>query len=90
MPSLIRFLSLLGLLAATVYGGMVALAGLVEPTQREFVVLVPQDRMGKKVVSNSRRRTGTAVEGPRGTSRKGGFRSAAALLGRSISTTAIS
>jgi hypothetical protein len=67
MPSLMRFLSLLGLLAAAVYGGMVALAGLVEPTQREFVVMVPQDSMGKKVVSNSRRRTGRAVEGPLGT-----------------------
>src|SRR6266498_3225515 len=65
MPSLIRFLSFLGLLAAAVCGGMVAFAGLVEPTQREFVVLVPQDRMGKKVVSNSRRRTGRAG-GPTG------------------------
>ena len=53
MPSLIRFVFFFGLLAALAYAGMFALVSLVEPTQREFVITVPQDRMGKKVASTS-------------------------------------
>jgi hypothetical protein len=40
MPSLIRFVSFLGLLAVLAYTGMFALVSWVEPTQREFVVTI--------------------------------------------------
>ena len=53
MPSLVRFLSFLGLLAAIAYAGMFALVSLVEPTQREFVATVPQDRIGKKLAATA-------------------------------------
>lgn len=45
MPSLIRFLVVLGLLAGAVYGGMVALVMLVEPNPREMTVRVPAERL---------------------------------------------
>jgi hypothetical protein len=64
MPSLIRFVSFVGLLAALAYAGMFALVSLVEPTQREFVMTVPQDRMGKKVASTGtpKRKTESVVK----------------------------
>ena len=40
MPSLIRFVSFLGLLAVLACAGMFALVSWVEPTQREFVVTI--------------------------------------------------
>jgi hypothetical protein len=45
MPSLIRLLVFLGLIAAIVYGGMLALVVLVEPRQREMQVRVPPERL---------------------------------------------
>ena len=45
MPSLIRLLVVLGLIAAVVYGSMIALVMLVEPRQREMTVRVPNDRL---------------------------------------------
>ena len=45
MPSLIRFLVFLGVLAGLAYGGMFALVTLVEPTTREMTVRVPTDRL---------------------------------------------
>jgi hypothetical protein len=45
MPSLIRLLVVLGLIAAFVYGGMLALVVLVEPRQREMQVRVPPERL---------------------------------------------
>jgi hypothetical protein len=45
MPSLIRFLVLIGVLAGIGYGSMVALAVLVEPTPREMTVRIPSERM---------------------------------------------
>ena len=45
MPSLIRLLVVLCLMGAAVYGGMVALVMLVEPTPREMTVRVPNDRL---------------------------------------------
>ena len=53
MPSLIRFLSFLGLLAALAYVVMFALVSVVEPTQREFIVTIPQDHMGKKKIAGT-------------------------------------
>ena len=45
MPSLIRLLVVLGLIVAVIYGGMLALVILVEPTQREMSVRVPTERL---------------------------------------------
>ena len=45
MPSLFRFLVLIGVLAGIGYGSMVALAVLVEPTPREMTVRIPSERM---------------------------------------------
>lgn len=45
MPSLIRFVVVLGVLAGLVYGGMAALAFLVEPRMRPMSVPVPADRL---------------------------------------------
>lgn len=45
MPSLIRLLIVLGLIAGVIYGGMIALAVLVEPNPREMSVRVPVDRL---------------------------------------------
>jgi hypothetical protein len=47
MPSLIKFLLLLAILAGAGYGGLWVLANLVEPHQREITVTIPQDRLGK-------------------------------------------
>jgi hypothetical protein len=45
MPSLIRLLVVLALIAGVVYGGMIALVMLVEPTPREMTVRVPNERL---------------------------------------------
>ena len=45
MPSLFRFLVLIGVLAGIGYGAMLALAILVEPTPREMTVRIPSERM---------------------------------------------
>ncbi len=45
MPSLIRFLVVIGLIAAAVYGGMVALVMFVEPNPREMSVRIPAERL---------------------------------------------
>lgn len=45
MPSLFRFLVLIGVLAGIGYGAMLALAILVEPTPREMTVRIPTERM---------------------------------------------
>ena len=47
MPSLIRFLVALGVLAALGFGAIYALATFVEPKPREMTVKVPQDRFEK-------------------------------------------
>ena len=47
MPSLLRFLVVLGVLAALVYGGMWALATFVTPTPRPMEVEVPADRLNR-------------------------------------------
>jgi len=48
MPSLFRFLAILGILAALVYGGVVALASLVQPHPREITVTIPPDKFFKQ------------------------------------------
>jgi hypothetical protein len=48
MPSLLRLLSFIGLVAAVVYGGMYALAHFVEPKSREISVSVPPDKFFKE------------------------------------------
>jgi hypothetical protein len=48
MPSLFRFLAILGILAALVYGGVVALASLVQPQPREITVTIPPDKFFKQ------------------------------------------
>jgi hypothetical protein len=41
VPTLIRFLAVIGIIAGLVAGGMVALVMLVEPQQREITVTLP-------------------------------------------------
>jgi hypothetical protein len=47
MPSLFRFLAVVGILAGVVYAGLWSLAHLVEPHPREMTVTIPQERLGK-------------------------------------------
>ncbi|EFL87981.1 hypothetical protein [Ahrensia sp. R2A130] len=45
MPSLIRFIVFLAVLAGLAYGGMFALATMVEPEQREMRVKIPSKKI---------------------------------------------
>ena len=47
VPSLIRFLLIVGVLAGLVYGGMMALVTFVEPQPREMVQAIPPARLNK-------------------------------------------
>jgi hypothetical protein len=47
MPSLIRFLVVVVVLAGIGFGALWALANLVEPQPREMTVTVPVDRLKK-------------------------------------------
>jgi hypothetical protein len=47
MPSLIRFLVVCGVLVGLAYGGMYALATLVEPQEREMRVKIPSKRLNR-------------------------------------------
>ena len=47
MPSLLRFLFITGILAGLVFGGMLALANLVEPVPREMVQVVSPSKFAK-------------------------------------------
>lgn len=47
MPALFRFLMTLLVLGGIAFGGMLALANLVEPTPREMVQSVPASRFAK-------------------------------------------
>ena len=49
MPSLLRFLVVVGLLAGLIYGAIYALASFVEPTPREMTVTVPRDTAPTRV-----------------------------------------
>jgi len=47
MPSLLRFLAVIGILCAIVYAGLYALAHFVEPKPREISVSIPPDKFFK-------------------------------------------
>ena len=47
MPSLIRFLIIIGVLAGLVYGAMIALVTFVEPQPREMTQSIPPARLNK-------------------------------------------
>lgn len=47
MPSLIRFLVIVGVLAGLAYGAMFALVTFVEPDQREMSTPVPANRLNR-------------------------------------------
>jgi hypothetical protein len=48
MPTLFRFLAVVGIIAGMVYAGIVALAVLVKPQPRDITITVPQDRFYKQ------------------------------------------
>ena len=48
MPSLIKLLAVVGVIAGLAYGTMFALVTLVDPKPREMVVTVPPDRFIKQ------------------------------------------
>jgi len=47
VPSLIRFLVLIGIIGGLVYGSMLALAWTVQPNQREMSIKIPSKRINK-------------------------------------------
>ncbi|MCI0465915.1 MAG: histidine kinase [Beijerinckiaceae bacterium] len=47
MPSLIRFLVIIAILAGIVYAGMVALVTFVEPQPREMTQTIPPSKLNK-------------------------------------------
>ena len=48
MPTLVRFLVTIGILAALVFAAMFALATFVKPRQTEMIVEIPLDRLNAK------------------------------------------
>jgi hypothetical protein len=47
VPSLFRFLLLVGLVAGLAYAGMIALVSFVEPQPREMTQTIPPARLNK-------------------------------------------
>ena len=47
MPSLLRFLAVIAILCAAVYGGLYSLAHFVGPKPREISVTIPPDKFFK-------------------------------------------
>jgi hypothetical protein len=47
VPSLFRFIFIIGLLAGLVYAGMIALVTFVEPQPREMSQSIPSARLNK-------------------------------------------
>ena len=47
MPSLVRLLTVIAVLAAAVYGGLYALSHFVQPKPREITVSIPPDKFFK-------------------------------------------
>jgi hypothetical protein len=45
VPTLFRFLAFLAIVAAIVFGGMIALVTFVEPQQREMTQTIPPTRL---------------------------------------------
>ena len=48
MPTLFRFLAVVGIIGGLVYAGFYALATMVEPGSREITVTVPPERFHKQ------------------------------------------
>jgi hypothetical protein len=48
MPSLLRFLVVLAMLAGLTYGGMYALARYYDPKPREITISIPPDKFAKQ------------------------------------------
>ena len=48
MPSLLRFLMVVGIIGGIAYAAIFALATFGEPTPRDITVTVPQDRFLKR------------------------------------------
>jgi hypothetical protein len=47
LPSLIRFLIIIAIIAGLVYGGMVALVTFVEPQPREMIQSLPANKLNR-------------------------------------------
>jgi hypothetical protein len=47
MPSLLRFLTVIAVLGAVIYGGLYSLAHFVEPKPREIIVSIPPEKFFK-------------------------------------------
>jgi hypothetical protein len=47
MPSLLRLLTVIAIVAAAIYGGLYALAHFVQPRPREISVSIPPDKFFK-------------------------------------------
>ena len=47
MPSLLRFLAIVGAIVAIVYGAMVAVVSFVTPQPREMTYTIPVQRLNK-------------------------------------------
>jgi len=48
MPSLFRFLTVVAVIVAVVYGAIFALANFVNPRPREMIVTIPPDKFLKR------------------------------------------
>ena len=48
MPSLFRFLTVVGVIAGLIYGAIFALANFVNPKPREMTVTIPADKFLKR------------------------------------------
>ena len=48
MPSLFRFLAVIGVVAGAIYAGMFALAHFYDPAPREITVSIPPDKLSKQ------------------------------------------
>jgi cobalamin synthase len=48
MPSLFRFLTVVGIIVGVVYGVIFGLANFVNPKPREMIVTIPADKFLKK------------------------------------------
>ncbi len=47
MPTLIRMLAVVGLIAGLAFGALWSLANLIEPEPREITITIPADKLGK-------------------------------------------
>ncbi|APO76560.1 hypothetical protein AM571_CH03777 [Rhizobium etli 8C-3] len=45
MPTLLRLLAVLAMIAGAIYGGMVALVTFVEPQPRDVTIRIPSERI---------------------------------------------